>query len=261
MTVPSHAALAQAVRLLYHCFMTRSKERHQNHQGIGTFQETSLHADLKSWYAQPGDEMEVSIEGYIVDIVRGDLLIEIQTGNFSALKNKLPRLANRYPVRLVHPIPQDKWILRKGAGEKSLSRRKSPKHGSLEDLFTELVRIPALITHPNITIEVLMVQEEEVWQDDGKGSWRRKGWSIADRRLLDVLGRYLLSSPSDFQALLPDGLPDPFTTRDLARALHRPPYLARRMAYCLYKMGAASRVGKRRRAYLYSTSGERDAPL
>ena len=241
--------------------MTHSKERRLNEQGIGTFQETSLHAELKTWYAQPGDQMEVSVGGYIVDIVRGDLLIEIQTGNFSALKNKLPLLADRYPVRLVHPIPQDKWILRKGAGEKTLSRRKSPKHGSLEDLFSELVRIPALITHPNVTIEVLMVQEEEIWQDDGQGSWRRKGWSIADRRLLGVLERFVLTSPSDFRALLPDGLPDPFTTRDLARALHRPPYLARKMAYCLHKMGAASRVGKRRRAYLYSTSDKRSDSL
>jgi hypothetical protein len=257
----SRATLAQAVRLFYHYSVKKSKERTYDDQGIGTYQESSLHAALKSWYARPGDELEVNIEGYIVDIVRGDLLIEIQTGNFSALKSKLPRLASRYRVHLVHPIPKDKWILRKSPSEKTLSRRKSPKRGGLEDLFTELVRIPALITHPNITIEVLLVQEEEIWQDDGKGSWRRKGWSIADRRLLDVLERFVLASPSDFRDLLPDNLPEPFTARDLARALHRPPYLARKMVYCLHKMGAASRVGKRGQAYLYSAAGEINDPL
>ena len=42
---------------------------------IGTLNEKPLHAALKAWYAQPGDRLEVAVDGFVVDIVRGDLLI------------------------------------------------------------------------------------------------------------------------------------------------------------------------------------------
>jgi len=53
---------------------------------IGTLNEKSLHADLKKWYTQPGDQLEVPLDGYYIDIVRDDMLIEIQTRNFSSIK-------------------------------------------------------------------------------------------------------------------------------------------------------------------------------
>jgi hypothetical protein len=39
---------------------------------IGLLNENSLHSALKRWYARPGDLVEVSLDGYIVDILRGD---------------------------------------------------------------------------------------------------------------------------------------------------------------------------------------------
>jgi len=58
-------------------------------KGIGTLKESSLHAKLKEWYRKPGDRLEVPIDGYLIDIVHSDLLIEIQTQNFSAIKKNL----------------------------------------------------------------------------------------------------------------------------------------------------------------------------
>ena len=72
---------------------------------IGTYQEKSLHAALKDWYASPGDLTEHPVDGYVVDLVRGNELIEIQTRNFAAIKRKLSQLLEEHPVRLVHPIP------------------------------------------------------------------------------------------------------------------------------------------------------------
>jgi len=54
--------------------------------------EYSLHSEIKNWYMVSGDELEVKVEGFIIDIVRGKLLIEIQTGNFSVVKKKLIKL-------------------------------------------------------------------------------------------------------------------------------------------------------------------------
>jgi hypothetical protein len=143
---------------------------------IGTYQEKSLHAALKSWYAAPGDIIEQPVDGFVVDLVRGDELIEIQTSNFSAMKRKLPVLLESHTVRLVHPIPVLKWIVRLDQdGDSILSRRRSPKRGSLLDIFDELVSIPHLVSHPRFSLEVLLVEVEETRWQDGRGSWRRRG--------------------------------------------------------------------------------------
>ncbi len=52
---------------------------------IGTLNEKPLHAALKEYYAKPDDQFEVSVDGFVIDIVQGDLLIEIQTGNFASI--------------------------------------------------------------------------------------------------------------------------------------------------------------------------------
>lgn len=223
-------------------------------QEIGTLNEKPLHAALKAWYAQPGDQLEVSIDGFVVDIVRGDLLVEIQTANFSSIKRKMMTLAKSHPVRLVYPVALEKWIVRlakEGSGD-VLGRRKSPKHGAFEHLFAELVSFPKLVADANFSLEVLLVQEEEVRRYDGKRAWRRRGWVVHERRLLDVVERRLFESPEDLSALVPRDLAEPWTTTDLAAAISQPRWLARKMAYCLRKMGAVEPVGKQGNAILYA---------
>ena len=227
--------------------LPRSKPPH-----IGTIGEKSLHAAIKTWYAQPGDAVEAFADGFVIDIIRDTRLIEIQTGYFSKIRDKLETLVEHHPVRLVYPIAREKWIVRvKADGHTRLSRRKSPKRGRLEQLFDELVSFPELIAHPNFEIEVLFVQSEQILCNDGQGSWRRKRWSIHDHRLLDVVDRVRLASPADFSPLLRDTLPRPFTNRELADALKLPLRLAQKMTYCLRKMGIISVIGKKDRAFLY----------
>jgi len=219
--------------------------------GIGTLSETSLHAGLKAWLAQPGDTLEKLVDGYVIDVVRGEQLIEVQTGNFGGMKAKLLALLPHHPIWLVHPIPQEKWIVRLNSDRERLSRRKSPKRGRLEDVFAQLIRIPQLITHPNLRVEVLLTQQEEVWLDDGQGSWRRKGWSKHDHRLLAVVERRLFAGISDYLALLPPSLPTPFTNRDLAKALLCPVPLAQKMSYTLKQAGGLEIAGKQGKSNLY----------
>ena len=244
--------LARVAQAVYDLYMSSKDTQPVPVSSIGLLRETSLHAALKAWYAQDGDRIEFLVDGYVIDIVREGLLIEIQTRGFSSLKAKLVRLTQSHPVRLVHPIAQEKWVVRISAdGHTTLARRRSPRHGRVEYIFKELVRFPALVKEPNFSIEVLLTQEEEIWQDDGKGSWRRKGWSIADHHLLNVVGSIVLADPQDFCALLPPGLPQPFTTSDLAQALPVPRSLAQKMVYCLKEMGVLEGVGKIGRSNLY----------
>jgi hypothetical protein len=223
---------------------------------IGTLNEKSLHAALKEWYARPGDRLEVSIDGYVIDIVRGDLLIEIQTRSFGAMKRKLEKLTRHHRVRLVYPIAREKWIVKQDSkGNEAGSRRKSPKRGSVEQIFDELVSIPKLLAEESLSLEILLIQEEEVRRfGGGRRKWWRRKWRTHERLLLQVLESRRFNTPADLAQLLPASLPDPFSTADLAEALGIPRAVAQRMAYCLREMGTIAAVDKRGNAILYSQS-------
>jgi hypothetical protein len=226
---------------------------------ISTLNEGPLHAALKRWYSRPGDCLEVPVGGFIIDIVRDGLLIEIQTANLSSLKRKLPALADHQPVRLVVPIPREKWIIRLADdGCSVLGRRRSPKRGQIEDIFGELVSFPRLLAHPNFSLEVILTQEEEVRRYDGSRAWRRRGWVTHERRLLEVVDQQRFSTPAEMAGLLPSALGEPFSTSDLAAAITRPRRLAQRMAYCLREMGEIQAVGKQGNAILYIRTGRPD---
>jgi len=220
---------------------------------IGTLNEKPLHAALKEWYARAGDAFEVRVGGYVVDIVRRDLLIEIQTGTFFAIRRKIERLLKSHRLRLVYPIAAEKWIVKRPRTRRGReTRRKSPKRGAIEDVFDELVSIPALLKKRRFSLEVVLTQEEEVRRYDGVLGWHRRGWVIDERRLLEVVDHRLFRTPRDMKALLPEGLPVPFGTSDLASAFSRPLWSAQRMAYCLREMGVITPVGKSGNSILYA---------
>jgi hypothetical protein len=223
---------------------------------IGLLNEKPLHAALKEWCAQPGDHIEVAVDGFVIDIVRDDLLLEIQTGHFASIKPKLTKLVRTRRLRLVYPIAREKWIVKLARDEHGgATRRKSPRRGRLEDLFSEMVSFPSLLTQPNFSLEVLLIKEEEAQRYDGKRNWRRRGWVVEERRLLDVVERRLFEEPADWQALLPDELNGPFTTKDLADTLRIGRPLAQKMAYCLHKASVIRLLGRQGRANLYEVAG------
>jgi hypothetical protein len=221
---------------------------------IGLLNEKPLHASLKEWYAQPGDQFEVPVDGFVIDIVRDDLLLEIQTRGFASVKSKLAKLVRSHQIRLIYPIAQEKWIVHLAKDDScAATRRKSPKRGRVEDLFWEMVRIPQLISSRNLSLEVLMIREEEARRYADRRKWRRRGWVIAERRLLDVVDRRLFDKPADWLALLPEGF-GPFTARDLAEAMCIRLGLAQKMAYSLRAAKLVKLIGRRGRANLYAAN-------
>ena len=216
--------------------------------------EYSLHSEIKHWYMVSGDELEVKVEDFIVDVLRGELLIEIQTGNFSAIKKKLTKLLLNNQVRLVYPIAQLKWIVHVSRSGEFVRRRKSPKKGELTDLFYELVHAPSLIKDRNFSLEVLLIEEEEIRCNDGRGSWRRRGASVKDRKLLDVFDRIVFEDSRDFLEFLPKQLDTYFTNKVLASKMGISVRLAQKITYCLRKMGAISIAKKKRNELLFQVS-------
>jgi len=219
--------------------------------GIGVLNEKPLHASLKQWYALPGDRFEVPVGGFVIDIVRDDLLIEIQTRSFASIKAKLTNLLQSHRVRLIYPIVQERRIVRPATVPTSrVIRRKSPLKGRWEDLFREMVSIPQLMANPNFSLEALLIREEEQRRYGGRRRWRRRGWVVEERRLLEVLDRRLFQRSADWLGWLPAGL-ESFTAKDLAAAMQTHSELAQKVAYCLRKGNVIELAGRRGRAYLY----------
>lgn len=217
--------------------------------------EYSLHSEIKQWYKSPEDKLETKVGNYIIDVLRDNFLIEIQTGNFSAIKKKLKKLLHdNNQVRLVYPIAKLKWIVHVTDSGEFVRRRKSPKKGKLTDLFYELVHTPSIIKDKNFSLEVLLIEEEEVRCNDGRGSWRRRGISTKDRKLLNVFDRLVFEDSKDFLKFLPQELDEQFTNKILALKLGVSVTLAQKITYCLRKIGIISVVGKKRNQLLFQES-------
>ncbi len=219
--------------------------------GIGTLKEKSLHAEIIAHLAQPGDQLEALVNRYRIDILRGDLTIEVQTRSLGKMKKKVADLAEDYQISIVYPIHRIKHIHKIDEKGKTISIKRSPKKGKLIEVFNELVNAPDLIAHPNVSLTVLMIEGEEFWLDDGEGSWRRKKWSIVERKLLAILDQHLFAQPTDFLDLLPLSLPPQFTNKQLAENLRISPRLAGKITYTLRKANLIELVGKQGRANLF----------
>ena len=223
---------------------------------IGTLNEGSVHDALKHRYAAEGSgeaEFEVPIDGFVADVVRDGRLFEIQTSGFSRLKRKLPPLLDNHCVTLVHPIAEVRHIVKLPEDpDGEATRRRSPRRGAVVDVFAELVYMPTLLEHPHLTLDVVLIEEDEIRVFDGRRGRRRKGWVVVGRRLVDVRATVSIAAMADLFALLSPKLPERFTTTDLAAVMCRPRRLGQQAAYCLHACDVVKIVGKEGNAIVYA---------
>jgi hypothetical protein len=214
--------------------------------------EGPLHAAVKALLAAPGDRFEVPVGPYVIDLVRADgELVEVQTGGFAPLARKLDALLDDHRVRIVHPVAAERRIVRVDERGEVLSARRSPKRETALEVFDKLVSFPSLLTHPNLTLEVLLLREDHVRGAHPDVSRRRRR-DPGERRLVEVLDRVALRTPEDVLAALPALPAEPFSTRELAAQLRCSVMLAQRTLYCLRTIGLVEPAGKRGRAPLHT---------
>jgi hypothetical protein len=227
--------------------------------GIGVLREGPLHAAIKATLATPGDRLEVAVGGYVIDLVRADgELVEVQTGGFSALGRKLDALLDTHRFRIVYPVAGERRIVRVDGNGEITSVRRSPKRASAVEVFDKLVAFPSLLTHPHLTIEVLLLREDHVRGGRPERVGRRTR-DPGERRLIEVLDRVEFRGPDDVVRLLPPLPSDPFSTRELAARFGCSVLLAQRAAYCLRVMGIIEAAGKRGRTPLHQQRLEAEA--
>jgi ribosomal protein S25 len=107
-------------------------------------------------------------------------------------------------------------------------------------------------------LEVLLIHAEEILINDGKGSWRRKYWSVHDKRLRKIMGKKVYEESADFLEFLSEDIPKNFTTKHISLSSGINLNIARKMAYTLRKMGVIEVIGKQGRAPLYTISNNFD---
>ena len=220
---------------------------------IGTRNESSLHKTLKFQYTEPGGKTEILIGEFVADgINKSGEIIEVQTGSFAPLKKKVKDICVKKKMRIIHPVAVSKMIEVYEATGKFLYRRKSPKKGSMWNIFDVLLHAPELPLEKNLVIELAMIDITEIRVKDGKGSWRRKGVSIRDKLLSAWHERLLFKSPKDFFCFLPFKKEDEFTVSCLAEKTGIKPQTARKALYVLAKMKMVKKTGKKRNARVYS---------
>lgn len=215
--------------------------------------ETSLHQQLKEMYAPDAAQREVVVDGFRIDGVVDKRLIEIQCASLSAIRDKIRTLLESHRVSVVKPLSARKFLItRKSKRGKVTSERYSPKRETFYHLFDEFVHFAKVFPHRNLSIEVLLTEQEEIRVPVPKRRWRSKGYRVEDRSLRSVTDRMTLRTRNDLLAMLPEGLPNPFSTADVAAIAEIPRWLAQKAAYCLRVVGAVTTAGKNGNTILYT---------
>ncbi len=230
--------------------------------GIGMQKEKSTHAILKNYIDPEPSHQEVPVGNYIADICNPEThsIVEIQTANFGAMKDKLTAFLPDYQVTILHPIPHYKTVcwIDPETGE-LLAENRSNFIGSFYEVFRELAKIESFLTNPNLTIRPMLLDLTEYRMQDGWGNGGKRGSHRFDRVPSGIHQELILTKPEDYAVFLPareweSSLPDPFTTKDLEKAvgIHRKSVQYSTVLKVLTTLGVTERVGiTSRRAYQY----------
>ncbi len=224
---------------------------HETH-GIGTLGEKSLHRILKTYYEPVEAFHEQKIGRYVADILNEDGIVEIQTRQLSKMQEKLKTFLSVAQVMVVHPVVHEKWLtwVDVETGEMT-RRRKSPKKGSIYDAFWEMGGIHTLLSNPNLTICLTMLDMEETRLLNGWSHDKKRGSTRADRIPTALVSEIRLHSKEDYLALLPNTLPQTFVCSELALAVGQRLDRIYSMLRVLRGAGAVREIGRRGREKLY----------
>ena len=235
---------------------TRSKsllaeaQRYKN--SIGIKKESSLHRTLKFQYIGDGGKSEVEAGDFIADGIRKNgEYIEVQTGSFGPLKKKVTEFASRGKVRIIHPVIIKKYIEVYDIDGKLLHRRKSPKQGTVWNLFNVLIHAPHLALLKGVTIEAALVDVTEKRVKDGKGSWRRKGISILDKEMTAFHESIVFAKKSDYRRFIPYKKGEEFTSFSYTQKTGIDKWTAYKVLYVLNIIKIVERTGKKGNSWIY----------
>ena len=124
---------------------------------IGELSEKSVHHIIKNIISNK-ENQEVKIKNYYADILLDEKnIIEIQTGNFNKLRDKLSCYLEDYNVTIVYPIMYKKqinWIDKETGVIKQVGKR--TEYSKFYKGFKELYKIKSFLDNNNISVVLLL---------------------------------------------------------------------------------------------------------
>ncbi len=219
--------------------------------GVGTLGEKTLHAVLKTYFDPDPAHHEISVGPYVADIYNESGFYEIQTAVFHRLREKLELFLPQAPVTVVYPVPALKWMIWLDEDGQASPRRKSPKRAGSWEVLPELYALKPFLGREGLRFCIVLLEVEEYrlkngWSDDGK-----RGSTRFERMPIDLLDEIWLREPADYGALVPEALPETFTSREYGKAAKLSSKKAGVAVNVLFAAKALDRIGKKGNSYLY----------
>ena len=228
-----------------------------NNKGIGTLSEKTLHAVFKLYYEPDEDKHEVAMSGYYADIYNDKGIIEIQTRQLNKLRDKLSVFLQDYHVTVVYPLPFNKWLswVNPDNGEVQ-GRRKSPRHFTEYDAFYELYKIKSYLRHPNLSINLVLMDMEEYKLLNGWSYDKKRGSTRYDRVPVGIRRIVKFDRIEDYMQLVPADLKEDFTVKDFAMAAGVSVEASRYTLNILNYLEIVKRTGRVKNGYVYNVTEE-----
>lgn len=213
---------------------------------------TSLHQQLKLHYVDDVSQHEVDVAGFRIDAIdRRRRLIEIQCASLGAIRDKIRELIRDHQVIVAKPLASRKKILKKARGNgRVVSSRYSPARETLPHVFLDLVHFSSVFPHPNLRLDILLTEQEEVRVPRARPTWRKK-FRVQERRLVAVQEAVSVKTAADLWQRVNFQLPEVFTTADMADSTGIPRWLAQKAAYCFRQMSHIEPCGKQGNSVQY----------
>ncbi|WP_294478571.1 hypothetical protein [uncultured Ruminococcus sp.] len=218
-------------------------------KGIGTLSEKTVHAVLKEYYGGGEENKEIPLGGFVADVVSEDGVIEIQTRALYRLDRKLEALLPLCRVTVVYPIEARKYLLDidPDSGE-LISKRLSPKRLKIWHGIAELYGIRKFLGNENLTVRfpVLTVEETRI-----RAAEKKRRADKIDKLPADMTEEVVIRRKEDIAALLPEELPDGFTSAEFAKLCRINADTAGKCIRVLSVMGIITEYGKQGRCKLW----------
>lgn len=220
------------------------------YSGIGTLSEKSMHAVLKRYFEPDETRHEISIGGFVADIVGENGIVEIQTRSLYGMNKKLDAFLQCCNVTVVYPIVNTKRIIwtDKDTGEIKITRV-GGRRKTIFDALHEIYHVRRYIQNPRFSICLVILEADDYRIQKGKSKSRRN--CICDRIPTKIIDEIYLQGPSDYLMFLPAGLPHEFTSADVSSLGKMHISSAQSLLYFLNEANLVERIGKIKNSYIY----------
>ena len=267
--------ITEADKLHFECMCQRFAREELCGEGIGTYSEKRLHKILKYYFCPSPSCHEVRIDkngqavirdggecaaesgrgGYIADIFDNGHIIEIQTGGFYPMKNKIRfYLENTdYKITVVHPLAAIKWVSWINTEDGSVSKRsKSPKKCGASDILPELYWLSDFLKNDRLSFKILLVELDEFRLLNGWSYDKKRGSERYERVPVQLCDIVDFKAPDFVKFVVPQGLPQQFVSKELSNATK---LKGRKLSYALKLLcdsGAIKRGERTAQGYVYT---------